>query len=222
MSCTPSYWVLPDFAPGGSNVPVRRFRLAFTAAALCAAFAFSAVPSALAQDYAYWFARAQDKVYRTSGLPSAFGRASSASPSPVGSLKLSAAQAEYEGRQVAIRPLSGTVTDLWIEPSVLTLRSGASSPSVIPTSAISVYKVQDVYISKPSYGYSRKGWQPDPLVPMTLSNGERLGWRRGTTPDSTFRSIAAGRTQPFYVLFNVPDRTPARDIRGHAHADRAR
>jgi putative cell wall-binding protein len=70
----------------------------------------------------------------------------------------------------------------------------------IAASEISVYKVHYVYVAVPSEGYSRKGYEPDALLPMTLANGERLGWQSS----SSARSVANNVTQPFYVLVHVP------------------
>ncbi len=42
---------------------------------------------------------------------------------------------------------------------------------------------------------------------MTLANGERLGWRPGQAPDLTRRGANANTTQPFYVLYFIPEDT---------------
>jgi hypothetical protein len=156
-------------------------------------------------DYSYWFALAQSKVYPSSGVPAGAPTASSGAQ-PV--MALGAAKAEFEGRQIAIHAYGTALHDVWIQPSDLTLDTG-EGVATIPASNVSAYKVWYVNVTRPSYPFKRTGLEPDPLLPMTLANGQRLGWRPGTTPDYTRRGVPANTTQPFYVLFKVPsDATP--------------
>lgn len=178
--------------------PASVTRMALPAFALLAALATPTPASA--HDYYYWCAHPQEKVYQTSGVPSRRGT----SGNPSVTMALAAARAEFEGRQLVLRPTAG-LRDVWIEPSDLACRDASGSVvGTIDASEVSVAKVGYVYVSKPSTGYSRKGWEPDPLLPMTLANGEPIGWRAGAAADPKPRSLAAGENQPFYVLFHVP------------------
>lgn len=150
--------------------------------------------------YSYWYTYAQTKVYPTT--TSLAATLSSDTPPP---MALAAAQSEFEGRQVAIRPVSGTLRDIWIQPSNLEMTDASGSVSAIPAANVSVFKVWYVNVTHPSYPFKVKGLQPDPLLPMTLANGERLGWKPGgAAPNLGLRGVSAGKTQPFYVLFKVP------------------
>ena len=185
--------------------PVRRSALlvAFLAAFLVA------VP-AYAHDYYYWTAHPQEKVYPATSVPAA--RGTSGSPS-VG-IAIGAARAEFEGRQLAIRP-TGTVRDVWLQPSELVMTDASGTVTArIPATEVSTYKVDYVPITRPSTGYKVKGSFPDPLLPMTLANGQRLGWQVGGGMDVTRRAVGANTTQPFYVLFHVPKTAAAGTYRG--------
>lgn len=150
-------------------------------------------------DYAYWFAYAQTRIYPTTAPPAGAPLASNAVPN---ALALGAAQSEFEGRQISLRPQTSGLRDIWIEPSDLEM-DGAPE-HIIGAKNVSVFKVWYVDIQRPSYGFKQKGLQPDPLLPMTIANGQRLGWRPGAAPDTSLRAASAGKTQPFYVLFQVP------------------
>ncbi len=124
----------------------------------------------------------------------------------IGAMTLTAARSEYEGRQLVLRTREDTLTDVWIEATPFTGRDIWGVPRTIPVDSIETFKVGYVYISTPSTGMRRKGWEPDPLLPMTLVNGQRLGWRPNGQPlNLDWRSIPPSTTQPFYVLFHVPD-----------------
>jgi hypothetical protein len=154
-------------------------------------------------DYAYWFAAAQTKVYPTTVAPPTAVLASDDTTTPM--LAVSAARSEFEGRQLVIRALGARLQDVWIQPSALTLvGTEGAPPASIPAQDISVFKVGYVRIVHPSYGYKRTGLEPDPLLPMTLANDQRLGWRADGDPDLALRGVPADTTQPFYVLFEVP------------------
>lgn len=168
----------------------------FTAVLPAAAIGESAPPP----NFAYWFATATTKVYQTSAPPASAAHASDAGAA---TLALAAARDEFEGRQIAIRP-TVTVHDLWIEPSDLSMVDEGGATLTIPASNVSVYRVGYVYVAHPSTGYKRVGLEPDPLLPMTLVNGERLGWAYNAAPNLMRRGINGGVTQPFYVLFHVP------------------
>jgi hypothetical protein len=154
------------------------------------------------RDYYYWYTGAQSKIYTSSTQPSGCAKASQPSTK---ALSLTAAQSEYEGRQIMLRPNLGTITDVWLEPSDLTYTDASGFVSTIPASNVSVFKVGYVKISKPSYGYHRVGYEPDPLIPMKLANGEKLGWQSSGGMNLSFRSIGKAGTRPFYVLFFVPE-----------------
>jgi len=155
-------------------------------------------PAHAADDYRYWVSHPQTKIYTSTSVPSTHG--SSVSPSI--RMSLAAARAEHEGRQLVLHADAFGLRDVWIAPSELTLRdAGGAIVDTIPASNVSTFKVHYVYIAKPSLGYSRVGWEPDPLLPMTLANGARIS--------AGIRSVPRGQTQPFYVSFEVPaDATP--------------
>lgn len=174
-----------------------------------------AVPAIVAEgaaaDYTYWFATAQDKVYPTSAPPASARVAGGRHGS---TLTLSGAQAEYEGRQIAIRPLVSALRDVWLQPSDLTMTDDKGVVHAIESSNVSTYKVHYVNITAPSTGYTRKGLEPDALLPMTLANGERLGWIPNQSPNLSRRGASAGSTQPFYVLFYIPEDAAPGTYRG--------
>ncbi len=190
--------------------PLRARRLsARIALALAITFAVSLVPppgvaAAAPADYYFWFAYAADKVYPTTTPPA--GARLSTSRHITG-LRFSAARSEFEGRQIAIRPTSQALRDIWLAPSDLTFRDSSGVTHTLASANASTYKVHYVTITAPSTGFSRKGLEPDPLLPMTLANGERLGWRPGQAPDLTRRGANANTTQPFYVLYFIPEDT---------------
>lgn len=186
----------------------RSLRLVLAGGAL--AYAMAAAP-ALAADLSYWYAGAQVKVFPTTVAPLSAGKASAPSATP---LSLSAARSEYEGRQLVLRP-NAAVRDVWIQPSDLIARDASGSViGTIAGSEAETFKVHYVTVRYPSYGYRLRGPQPDALIPMTLANGQRLGWRPGTAPNLDWRAVAANTTQPFYVLFHVPEGTAAGVYRG--------
>jgi hypothetical protein len=164
------------------------------------------IASASAHSYDYWFAQAQQKVYLNTATPSLHGTVSwSAGGSTLGPMTLSAARSEYEGRQLVIRPWAGAVMDIWLQSTDLTAHDASGNASVITSDNVSFFKVQYVNVTTPSSGYTKKGYQPDALLPMTLANGERLGWRYQDTPDWQPRTVRSNVTQPFYVLFYAPE-----------------
>lgn len=181
------------------KVPVSS-RLLFLTRALVIGLALVpvlAAAPAFAHDYYYWYSGAQTKVYPTTSPAntSTCPKASTPTRTP---LSLSGARAEFEGRQLAIRPKSGSIRDIWLSASDLTLKGGSAT---ISADEVSFYKVMYVKISRASYGLHATGYMPDPLVPMTLSNGRQLG---GTSGQS-YRTALNARTQPFYALFHIPD-----------------
>jgi len=178
-------------------------------AAVVAAIAIPTLSAEAASgDFTYWFATAQDKVYPTSAPPATARLAGGRHGS---TLALSGAQAEYEGRQVAIRPTVSALRDIWLQQSDLTMTDGNGVRHTIDSSNVTTYKVHYVNVTAPSTGYTRKGLEPDALLPMTLANGQRLGWIPGQSPNLTRRGVNAGVTQPFYVLFYIPeDAAPGR------------
>ncbi|PKQ21073.1 MAG: hypothetical protein CVT66_01015 [Actinobacteria bacterium HGW-Actinobacteria-6] len=181
-----------------------RIALLLVAALCVAVIPPTAIADTAPPDYTYWFGYAMDKIYPTTNSSSA--KLASAAP---GTMTLSGARAEFEGRQIAIRPTASSLRDIWIAPSNLTATDASGNVSTISSENVSTYKVHYVNITNPSWGYTRKGLEPDPLLPMTLANGERLGWRSGLSADLTRRSATAGKTQPYYVLFRIPrDATP--------------
>lgn len=192
--------------------PVRRFlasavaclatlSLAITPALSAASATTAAVATA---SYKWWVEPAQKKVYPDTRPPQDARPAGHRTAPPV---RVGAAQAEYEGLQLVLRPSGGAISGVWIQPSDLVRVSGGVTET-IPASEVSTYKVHYVNIAKPSTGYSRTGPTPDALIPMTLANGQRLGWQPNGRPSNpTYRTVAAGTTQPFYVLFHVPDGT---------------
>ena len=155
---------------------------------------------AFAHDYIYWHAGPQTKIY-TSTLPGPYFVGKASAPGTK-ILSLTAAKAEFEGRQIVIRPTNGAVRDIWLEPSNLVRDGGTAT---IGAQNVEVFKVDYVKITVPSKGYTRKGqYEPDPLIPMTLANGQRLGWKPSGAPDPLFRNVGSLVTQPYYVLFHVP------------------
>ena len=147
---------------------------------------------ALASDYHFWYRFPEDKVYPTTKPPSPNFSEDTTS---VAALGLAAAQGEYEGMQVAVHA-DTAVSNIWFSFSDLSRADGLST---IPASNFEAKKVGYVYIRYPSYGYRTVGYQPDPLIPLTLANGNRIYAKH--------RSIAAGKTLPFYLSFFVPDGT---------------
>lgn len=203
-----------------SNVRRRHAVVARISLACALVLAFSATPASAydrpyrsrgsATNFRYWYAPAQDKVYQNTPAPTWAAHAfRPQAPTPsAGRLPLfmDAARGESEGRQLMIRPVGGGVKDVWVEPSDLVIRDGGGIVSRIASDNVSAYKVHYVQITTPSYGYSQRGPQPDPLIPMTLANGQRLGWRPdGQEPYLGWRSVGRNTTQPFYVRFEVPD-----------------
>ncbi len=198
-----------------ARLRARRFS-ARIALLLIVAFTLAIVPPpsvavAAPADYYFWYAYAADKVYPTTA-PTSGARLATARR--ITGLSFSAARSEFEGRQIAIRPTSQALRDIWLEPSDLTYRDAEGVTHTLDSSNASTYKVHYVNITAPSTGFTRKGLEPDPLLPMTLANGERLGWRPGTTPDLTRRGANANTTQPFYVLYKVPEETAPGSYKG--------
>lgn len=181
-------------------------RTLVSAVLACAALVtgLAAVP-ALASDYSYWYALPQTKVYSTQSAPSTAHRASEPTTAPA--LRLRAAGDESEGRQIALRAIGANLEDVWLQPSDFVLRdANGDVTATISSAEVSTYKVQYVYVRTPSFGQSRKGYQPDALLPMTLANGNRLGWQPdGASPKLTLRGLVKGTTRPFYVLVHVPN-----------------
>lgn len=177
----------------------RRMNLLRTATAfavMVAVMAGATAAGAAGSDYLYWYAVAQTKIYPTTVTPGWMASGPDGAPA----MLLSAARGEAEGRQIAIRPSSQTLTDIWIEPSDLVADTGAA----LPASTIETFKVHYVNVTYPSYGYTRKGLEPDALIPLTLANGERLGWKPDGTSTTGLRAAGANVTAPYYVLFSVP------------------
>ncbi len=165
------------------------------------ALTLSIAPSiACAADYHFWYAYAEDKVLPTTQPPAANYTENTTSPAGFG---LTAAQGEYEGLQLAIHA-DGPMKAIWLSCSDLVRDDGAAT---ITASNFEAKKVGYVYVRTPSYGYRTVGYQPDPLIPLTLANGNRLHYSK--------RSISAGKTQPFYLNFFVPNGTPQGLYRGN-------
>lgn len=189
----------------------RTTRMAVFLAAVAALNLGLAAP-AFAHNYSYWYQLPSAKVFRSTPPPLLGSRhlhnhMSDTTPA-VAYMGVEAAQGEYEGRQLAIRPLvhSGeSVRDFWIEPSDLVATDASGTELArIPASEVEVFRVHYVRVRVRSSGVygtgNGPGWQPDALPPMTLANGNRVA--------SAYRRIPYGNTQPFYVLFHVPDGTP--------------
>lgn len=158
---------------------------------------------AYAHDYSYWVAHAQAKVYPTDTPPSSRGWASG----PNVALGLNAARDEFEGKQLVLRGPSHSLTNVWIAPSDLELRDPSGAlVDTIPASEVETFKVHYVNVAQASLGYSRTGLEPDPLLPMTLANGNRL--------PASQRTVAANRNQPYYVLIHTPDSAEAGTYNG--------
>lgn len=174
--------------------------LAFSAATIVAAL--SATP-ALAHDVTYWHSGAQAKVYQNAAAPAWAGTTATQTALP---MTLSAAQSEFEGRQVVLKPTGGGIKDIWIQSSDLVSTDASGNVSSLSGSEAEVFKVHYVYVKYPSYGQKRVGWEPDALLPMTLANGNRLG--------ASYRSASNLQAQPYYVLFHVPEGTPAGTYEG--------
>lgn len=163
-----------------------------------------AAPSALAADYQFWYTKPyclpSHKVFRETPAP-AGARKASEGRAGLPYLELAAARSEFEGRQIAVRPLSN-LAGFWVEPGDLS-KYDASGRVVaqIPATEVSAYWVYYVYVRKRSYGvygYRVPGYFPDALPPFRLADGrlKKIG-------------SPAGRTQPVYVLFHVPESAPA-------------
>ena len=190
----------------------RTIRMAVFVTAVAALTLGMAAP-AFAHNYSYWYQLPSAKVFKSTPPPLAGSRhlhnhMSDTTPA-VAYLGLEAAQGEYEGRQLVVRPLvyrGESVRDFWIEPSDL-IATDASGTELarISASEIETFKVHYVYVRTRSSGVygtgNGPGYQPDALPPMTLASGNRVS--------SAYRRILYGNTQPFYVLFHVPDGTPA-------------
>lgn len=145
---------------------------------LCVALAATAAaPVAANAAVQTWPATAADKVFPDSTVPAA----------PAAGVEISAARDEYEGAQIAIRS-DGALS---ISPVV----SDLTGPGTIPASAVEVFRVGYVQLSKPSTGVDAlhgSGKYPDPLFPV-----------QGAV------SIPAGETTSLYVLVHVPADAPA-------------
>jgi hypothetical protein len=170
-------------------------RLAASVAGMLALLALLGATPALAADYAYWYALPSVRIMRELRPSSPIRRASTVPTAPT--LYFSAAQAEFEGRQIAIRPVS-KVSNFVITASDLT-QTGTDTPAVIPASEIEIDWVRYVPLRVRSYGTRVRvpGYYPDALPPTRLLNGTPIP-----------RTMSAGATQPFYVLVHVPDGTP--------------
>ncbi len=181
--------------------PARRTHLPL-GVLLCAVFAVAMLSQAAradaSPDFSYWIAHAQTRVYPSSQPPADACLGSASAPT---GLSVSGAQSEFEGRQIAIRPTAEGLNDIWIAPSDLTRAGGGGT---VPAANVTVYKIGYVNVEKPSYNIRAGGIQPDPLFPMTLANGQRLGWQPGGAMNVGLRAVASNSTQPFYVLFQVP------------------
>jgi hypothetical protein len=173
--------------------------------AAVAGLVMAATP-AWAGDFYYWYGLPTSRVLRNAlprtkaGVPTA-PLASLRSVGPT--LSLSAAGAEYEGRQVVIRPVGSAVTGLVLEPSDLVRVDDSTPPAPAPptiaAAEISVYRVFYVHIRHPSYGTrARAGWYPDALPTTKRYNDGKA------IPQTAY----AGLAQPYYVLVHVPDGTP--------------
>lgn len=151
---------------------------------------------AIAADYAYWYALPTQKIMKTSLPPSPLRRASTLPTAPA--LSLSAAKGEFEGRQIAVRPIS-TVNGITITASDLTQTVTTGTPAVIPAGEASVHWVHYVRLTVRSYGQNVRvpGYFPDPLPPTKLLDGSILPINAGV-----------GNTRAFYILFHVPPSTP--------------
>ena len=140
---------------------------------LCVALAATAaVPLTAGAAVETWPATASDKVFPDTAKP--------ATAEAV--VSIAAARDEYEGAQIAIRSdqaitITPVVTDL-------------TGPGTIPASAVEVFRVGYVQLTKPSTGVDALaggGRYPDPLIPV-----------RGSV------TIPAGETTSIYVLVHVP------------------
>ena len=176
------------------------------AALIAAAFwSLACVAEAATPDYRYWYTYAQTKIYPETILSSTGPRASDTTP-PM--MALGAAKAEFEGRQVVLRP-NVAIQDVWLQPSVLTCVDESGTVNTISASSVTTYKVNYIRITTPSYGYTRRGYEPDSLLPMTLANGEKLGWLPNKPQVLALRSVPANSSRSFYVLFHVPENSAA-------------
>jgi hypothetical protein len=110
-------------------------------------------------------------------------------------VSLSAARNERESFQVAILPFGEGLRDVRVEATALT----GSGRATIPRESIEASLVEYVKIDWDSdYATDRRGWWPDPLVPL-----------RGPI------TVPAGVScQPVWVTVSVPPGTPAGDYRG--------
>jgi hypothetical protein len=98
-----------------------------------------------------------------------------------------AARGEREGVQIAVR----SDTALSVRPAV----SALTGPGTIPASAVRLYRVGYVRLSRPSTGVDRlegDGRYPDPLIPVT-----------------GVLDVPAGETTALYAVVHVPPGTPA-------------
>lgn len=190
----------------------RTIRMAVFLTAVAALTLGMAAP-AFAHNYSYWYQLPSAKVFKSTPPPLVGSRhlhnhMSDITPA-ISYLGLEAAQGEYEGRQVVIRPLvyrGESIRDFWIEPSDLVATDASGTELArISASEIETFKVHYVRVRVRSSGVygagNGPGYQPDALPPMKLVSGNRVS--------STYRRIPYGTTQPFYVLFHVPDGTPA-------------
>ena len=108
---------------------------------------------------------------------------------------LSAARNERESFQVAILPFGEDLRDIRVEATAL----AGPGRATIPRESIEISLVEYVKIDWDSdYATDRRGWWPDPLVPL-----------RG--PFSVPGGVSC---QPLWVTLHVPPGTPAGDYRG--------
>lgn len=177
------------------------FKLVLTIAVSVVSLPAATASADLTPAYRYWLAHPQSKVLPTSPVPAA-ARTTEETPAVIA---FTAAAGEAEARQIVLRPGPSSLRDVWIQPSDLSSTDASGNTQVIPASSFAAYKVGYVKITTPSAGSTYRGLVPDPLLPMTLANGQRLGWQPDGSHNVALRGVSVSRNQPFYLRLKVPD-----------------
>jgi hypothetical protein len=117
-------------------------------------------------------------------------------PGPIRTeIALSGAGNERESFQVAILPFGEDLRDIRVEASALEGPGGARIPrEAIQTSLVNYVKID----WDSAYETDRRGWWPDPLVPLA----------------GPFQVSGGLSCQPLWVTIHVPSGTPAGDYHG--------
>jgi hypothetical protein len=134
-----------------------------------------------------WTAAAQASVWV---IPAASRAYPGSRPGPQTDIRIDAAQNEYQGVQVCLNGGQRTVRFSW---------STGSDPVIVQNTKLQ--RVYYVKVTTPTSDMrSKKGWYPDPVVPVNFD--------RDLAVPGPYNP---GPTTPFYLLTHVPAGTPSGD-----------